>query len=248
MRMRAEPFHLRPIGMNATIADGLMAHALQRRFGLNDAQVSQHVAQRQTRAAINPRGLRRAAANAAAIGNSAITAWPLRAAQQAPVSDGCVAFVLASPQWSARHPGRRRPLARLKSLAWGIDSYRLDQDRLASLALFNHKFNEVLERAGRRPDDAVDVIELEAQTGWHDAALCRQLAHRAARHVSPSGGVWAQNPLFCTGLVNAAEAVLQLDGTAGAVQVPDAQFAVAHSSHGYAQQGHVFAAFERIAA
>jgi acetyl-CoA acetyltransferase len=248
MRMRAEPFHLRPIGLNATIADGLMAQALHGELGLSDAEVSQHVAQRQARAAINPRGLRRRAASAAAIADSPVTAWPLRAAQQAPVTDGCVAFVLASPQWSARHTGRRRPLARLKALAWGIDSYRLDRERLASLALFERKFAEVLERAGRQPDDAVDVMELEAQTGWQDAALCRHLARRAARHVSPSGGVWAQNPLFCTGLVNAAEAVLQLVGSAGAEQVPVAQFADAHSSHGYAQQGHIFAAFERIAA
>jgi acetyl-CoA acetyltransferase len=78
MRMRAEPFHLRPIGMNATIADGLMAHALQRELGLSDAEVSQQVAQRQARAALNPRGLRRRAASAASIAVSPIAAWKPR--------------------------------------------------------------------------------------------------------------------------------------------------------------------------
>jgi acetyl-CoA acetyltransferase len=246
MRMRAEPFHLRPVGLNATIADGLMAGAIQHRLGLSDAEVSQRIAQRQAQAARNPRGLRRTPATAEAIAASPVRAWPLRAAQQAPASDGCVAFVLASREWSARRP-QCRPLARLKGLAWGVDRYALDEDRLASLALFDRKFDEVLERAGRRPGDPVDVVELEAQTGWHDVALARRLERRAVRHVSPSGGVWAQNPLFCSGLVNAAEAVLQLDGSAGDVQV-DARFAVAHGSNGFAQQGHVFAAFERIAA
>jgi acetyl-CoA acetyltransferase len=247
MRMRAEPFYLRPVGLNATIAEGLAAGAVQQRLGVTDAEVSQRVAQRQAQAAANPRGLRRQATTPEAIAASAPTAWPLRAAQQAPASDGCVAFVLASPGWMASRGGRR-PLARLKGLAWGVDRYALDDERLGSLALFERKFDEVLERAGRCPGDAVDLVELEAQTGWDDIALARRLEQRGVRRVSPSGGVWAQNPLFCTGLVNAAEAVLQLDGSAGAVQVPDARFAVAHGSHGFAQQGHVFAAFERITA
>lgn len=246
MRMRAEPFYLRPVGFNATIADGLMADAVRYRFSIDDAEVSQRVAQRQAQAASNPRALRRPLASAEAIGSSAPTVWPLRAAQQAPVTDGCVALVLASPGWSARRPGRR-PLARLKALAWGVDRYALDHERLASLALFERKFDEVLERAGRRPGDPVDLVELDAPTGWHDVALGRCLEARGVRHVSPSGGVWAQNPVFCTGLVNAAEVVLQLDRSAGAVQV-DASFAVAHGSHGFAQQGHVFAAFEKVAA
>ena len=64
--------------------------------------------------------------------------------------------------------------------------------------------------------------------------------------ISPGGGSFAQNPLFCTGLVNAAEAVLQVAGRAGAVQRPGVERAAAHGCHGIAQQGNVVMVFERV--
>ena len=64
--------------------------------------------------------------------------------------------------------------------------------------------------------------------------------------LSPSGGSFSQNPYFCMGLVNAAEAVLQLSDGAGQVQRPGARWAAAHQTHGYAQQGNVVAIFEGV--
>jgi thiolase-like protein len=245
-RMRAEPFALRPIGLNGRIADALQAGALAGKLGLAEADVAKRVVQRQKQALRNPRGLRRKAATAAGVTKSALLAWPLRSGHEAPASDGCVAFVLASGEWLAGHPGHR-PLARLSAVASGIDSYALGAQRLGGLDLFERTLEDVLRRAGRAPDAAIDVLELEAQNAWQDIALEGQAGRRRRiGSVSPSGGAWAQNPLFCTGLVNAAEAALQVAGEAGEVQVPDARFAVAHGSHGFAQQGHSFAAFERI--
>jgi acetyl-CoA acetyltransferase len=66
--------------------------------------------------------------------------------------------------------------------------------------------------------------------------------------LSPSGGAFAQNPLFCTGPVNAAEAVLQVAGKAGPVQRKGVRRAAAHSCHGYAQQGNVVMVFESAGA
>lgn len=244
MRMRAEPFTLRPVGMNSVIADGLFAGEVQRRLGLTEQAVAERIATRQEQAQRNTRGMQRApqAAN-----DSPLCAWPLRRGQQAPTTDGCVAFVLASADWLTHHP-QHRPLARLTAVASGIDSYRLDGARLGAMQQFDRTLADVLQRAGRAANAPIDVMEFEAQTGWHDLALEQHLGAQQVRALSPSGGVWAQNPLFCTGLVNAAEAVLQVAGQAGAVQVTDARFALAHGSHGYAQQGHSFAAFERVAA
>lgn len=245
-RMRAEPFALRPIGLNERIAEGLQAGALQRRLGLADAEVAQRVAQRQAQAGRNPRGLRAAASSAETIAASASIAWPLRQGHVAPITDGCVALVLASGDWLARHRGHK-PLARVAAVTSGIDRYALDAERLGSAGLFDQTFADLLRRAGRPADGAVDVLEMEAQNGWQDLAMERHATQ--GRHigaVNPSGGAWAQNPLFCTGLVNAAEAILQVAGAAGPVQVPGARFAVAHGSHGIAQQGHTFAAFERV--
>lgn len=245
-RMRAEPFTLRPIGLNGRIAEGLQAGSQQATFGITEAEVAERVVQRQRQAQRNPRGLRREPASAADVAASPLVAWPLRRGHAAPASDGCVAFVLASGEWLAAHP-EHKPLARLSAVSSGIDRYALDAARLGSGALFERTLADLLRRAGRAGEGAIDVLELEAQNAWQDIAMERQaLAMRQVGAVSPSGGVWAQNPLFCSGLMNAAEAVLQVAGEAGEVQVPDARFAVAHGSHGFAQQGHTFAAFERF--
>ena len=92
--------------------------------------------------------------------------------------------------------------------------------------------------------ETVDVFEIEAQTGFHEAAVVRALGISADVAISPSGGPFAQNPYFCTGLVAAAEAVLQVAGRAGPVQVENARRAAAHSCHGYAHQGSVIMIFE----
>jgi acetyl-CoA acetyltransferase len=89
------------------------------------------------------------------------------------------------------------------------------------------------------------VIELESPTAYHEAAYTRAFGIQNEDGLSPSGGAFAQNPLFCTGLVNAAEAVLQVSGQAGAVQRPNVRWAAAHCCHGYAQQGNVVVVFER---
>jgi acetyl-CoA acetyltransferase len=90
----------------------------------------------------------------------------------------------------------------------------------------------------------LDLVELDSQTAFHDVAFRRALDIPVTCQVSPSGGPFAQNPYFCTGLVNAAEAVLQVSGRAGAVQVKGAKRAAAHGCHGFAQQGNAVAIFE----
>jgi acetyl-CoA acetyltransferase len=51
---------------------------------------------------------------------SAYVAWPLRAQQQAPITDGAVALVLASQRWLNEH--RRDPRARVAGVAWAVDA------------------------------------------------------------------------------------------------------------------------------
>ena len=63
--------------------------------------------------------------------------------------------------------------------------------------------------------------------------------------VAFAGGAFAQNPYFCNGLVNAAEAVLQIAGRAGPVQRPNVRRALSHGCHGFAQQGNVVVTFDR---
>lgn len=246
-RMRAEPFFLRPIGINFAIADALFANAMAQRHGLGEAAVAERVGVRMAAAATNPRAVKRKASTPAEIAASPLLAHPLRLGHRAPITDGAVAMVLASGDWVRAHP-KARPLARIAALAAQVDRYQLDAERLSGLKIFNDTLRDVLQRSGLSSIDEFDVVELEAQSAWVDAALVDAMQAGARVSISPSGGAWAQNPYFCTGLVNAAEAVLQVSGQAGAHQVKGARRALAHGSSGFAQQAHGFVAMEGMQA
>ena len=246
-RMRAEPFFLRPVGLNFAIADGLFASAVAEHHGITEGAVAERVRLRLAAAAKNPRAVRRAVPEIDAIAASPLVAHPLRSGHRAPVTDGAVAMVLASGSWVRAHP-QCRPLARIAGVEWAVDRYQLDGERLAGLDVFRATLAGVLARAGLTGVDALDVVELEAQSGWADIALVHTLQAGSRVAVNPSGGAWAQNPYFCTGLVHAAEAALQVAGRAGGPQVAGAKRALAHGTCGFAQQTHGFVVMEGMAA
>lgn len=246
-RMRAEPFFLRPIGLNFAIADGLLASAIAERRGVTQATVCECVRLRMTAAARASRAVRRDVPTLDEIAASPLVAHPLRAAHRAPVTDGAVAMVLASGDWLRAHPDKR-PLARIAGMEWASERYRLDRERLAGLDLFEATLDRVLRRAGLDGVDALDAIELEAQNAWADVVLVEAMRAGDSVAINPSGGAWGQNPFFCTGLVHAAEAALQVGGRAGSHQVEGARLALAHGSWGYAQQTHGFVVMEGVSA
>ena len=243
MRMRCEPFFTRPIGLNMTISDGLFAQAVGREFGFEDDELSDAVVSAYRRASRNPRGMQRSVPELRDIQTSPFIATPLRRAHCAPLTDGAAALALASGRWLARRP-HVKPLARIAGLGWRSAGYNLGWERLSGMTAFRDAFRDALRKAGVSGPGHLDVIELDSQTAYYALAFERSLPGANPQAVSPSGGPFAQNPYFCTGLVNAAEAVLQVSGRAGAVQLRGARRAAAHGMHGFAQQGNVVAIFE----
>lgn len=243
MRLRGDPFYTRPLNIGAVAADAMFAQAMQAEFGITASEVSGRVEAAYRRAANNPRGVGHAGLKAGEVGQSPYEAMPVRTEHRAPLSDGAVALVLASSTFLRKNP-QCKVLARIAGVAWNTDSYRLDANRLRSLQAARAAWRDALGRAGLRYANELDVIELEAPTAWHEAAFVRAFGIEREEGVSPSGGAFAQNPIFCSGLINAAEAVLQVAGQAGPVQRPGVRRAAAHSCHGFAQQGHVVAVFE----
>jgi acetyl-CoA acetyltransferase len=243
MRLRGDPFYTRPLGIGAAISDALFAQAVTSEFGIDEEEVGRRVVAGYRRAAGNPRGMRHAVPDGAMIAASPFDATPLRQGQRAPLTDGAVALVVASETFLKTDP-TRKPLARIAGIGWATDSYRLDRRRLAAMQSARNAWRAALRQAGVTRADEFDVIELDSQTGYHEAAYVRAFGIAREAALSPSGGPFAQNPLFCTGLVNAAEAVLQVAGQAGPVQLPDVHRAAAHGCHGHAQQGNVVMVFE----
>lgn len=243
MRWRGDPFYTRPLGIDGTVTDALFAQAVAERFAIDDMEIAQRVVAAYTRAARNNRGVCHPVPTLEAVATSSFEALPLRSSQRPPRTDGAVALVLATHEF-LRMNQHCRPLARIAGAAWATDSYRLGQERLRTLRSARAAWDAALAQAGLGDAADLDVVELECPTAYHEAAYVRAFGVDDAEQVSPSGGTFAQNPVFCCGLVNAAEAVLQVSGRAGAVQRPKARFAAAHGCHGYAQQGNLVVVFE----
>jgi acetyl-CoA acetyltransferase len=245
MRMRCEPFYTRPVGLNMAITDGLFAQAAGTKYGFDEFDADEAVLDAYRRAGANPRGMGHAVPGVEHIATSPYVAAPLRQAHQAPITDGGVAMVVASGDWLKRNP-RARPLAQVTGIGWRNEEYDLGADRLAGLTGFTNALNDSLKMAGLAHASALDLIELDSQTGFHELAFRAALNGHAPKDISTSGGAFAQNPYFCTGLINAAEAVLQLADKAGPIQIPGIKRAAAHGSHGFAQQGNVAVVLERV--
>ena len=234
-----DPFHTRPIGLSRTSADALLAQAAVTRWGIGEDEVADRVAQAYARAECNPRGSRHPAPSREEIAASPYVSTPLRELHQAPLSDGAATLILASGRWLRRRPDAR-PLARVAGVGWGVGSYRLHAARLEQIGGLQPAWAMATRQAQAAGAGRPDVFELDAQTGYHEAALVRALEVDEAA-VSPSGGPFAQNPYVCSGLIHIAEAVLQVAGAAGPAQIDGARVAVGHGVHGFAAQGHVFA-------
>lgn len=245
MRMRCEPFYTRPVGLNMTITDGLFAQAAGEKFGFDEFAADEAVLDAYRRAGANPRGIRHNVPGVEHIATSPYVAAPLRQAHQAPITDGAVAMVVASARWLKRNP-RARPLAQVAGIGWRNEEYDLGKDRLSSLTGFTNALDDALRMAGVAKASELALIELDSQTGFHELAFRAVLNGHAPANISTSGGAFAQNPYFCTGLINAAEAILQLSGQAGPIQIPNIRRAAAHGSHGFACQGNVAVVLERV--
>jgi acetyl-CoA acetyltransferase len=243
MRLRGDPFYTRPLGIDATISDAMFAQAVTEEFRVSEGEITDRVIDAYARAARNERGMRHPVPTRESLGESPFEALPLRRVHKAPLTDGAVALVLASQDFLDANRDCA-PLARIAGAGWATDSYQLSRDRLRALGSARSAWRSALRQAGLRTAADLNVIEVESQTAYHEAAYVRAFEIEDTDALSPSGGPFAQNPLFCSGLVNAAEAVLQVSGKAGAVQRPGARWAASHSCHGYAQQGNVVVVFE----
>lgn len=245
MRYRSDPFYLRPLGLDEQAFDGLFAQAMAERYGITEQEVNRRVARASERAARNERGLRADPLDEARVAASGFNAAPLRSGQVAPLTDGAVSIILASETFLRTNP-QCRPIAKITGVGWSSDSYQLGASRLGDLASARQAWASATAMAGLSAADEVDLVELDSPTGWHEAAFARAFGLADDERISPSGGTFAQNPFFCAGLVNAAEAILQVSGRAGEVQRPGARRAVAHGCHGFAQQGNVVVVIERV--
>ena len=166
--------------------------------------------------------------------------WPFTLQMCSPISDGAAAALLVSDE--ACLPGNRT-VAVLASVARSAPA-----DGNASVTALAAR--AAYEAAGLGPAD-MDCVEVHDAAASAELAIYEQLGLAGpgdgaalirsgetllggSLPVNTSGGLLARgHPIGATGLAQIVEAVLQLRGTAGDRQVPDAQVALTQNAGGW---------------
>jgi len=197
----------------------------------------------------NPRAMFRNVLKPGSFAAAPMIASPVTLFDAAPEADGAAAVVLVPGDWEA---GLRATPVRIAGSALATDALALQErpDPLFFRAA-SASAGRACAQAGIAPEDAdffelhdsysvVSALALEAcgfaprGEGWRLAAE-GQIGLTGRLPISTFGGLKARgNPLGATGVYQAVEAVLQLRGQAGELQVPGARTALIQNLGGLA--------------
>ena len=252
-RLSLDPFYRRHVGMDGLVASALQAGAYRDRYRVSEEAAARVVVKNRASGARNPHAERRQPVTADEVLASPVVAWPLKALETPPLSDGACALVLAR---GARVVALRRPAAWVRGLGWASETYwREPEDFVHSRALAAAAERAYAMAGVRTPRREIAVAEISDVTPYHELMAVEGLGFcgpgQGARFtgdgdvaVNPSGGLLCANPFFASGLVRVAEAALQVMGRADGRQVEGARRAVAHGASGLAGQAHTVVVLE----
>jgi acetyl-CoA acetyltransferase len=196
--------------------------------------------------ALNPRAHFRKEVTAADVDSSRRVADPLQLMHCCPNTDGAAAVLLAGEGF-ARDLGT--PRTRIRASVVRSGRFHTSFRDMTWPDITARTARAAYEMAGLGPAD-LDLVELHdafaiaeflhaealglAERGTAHKAVAAGEFHRDGRvAVSPSGGLLSRgHPVGATGASQLAESYWQLTGAAGALQVPDAQVALAHATGG----------------
>lgn len=233
-----------PPGVTPAALFALVAREHMRRFGTTRAQLSAVAVKSHSHAVHNPCAHLRRALTREQVEHSPPVADPLRMLDCAPLSDGAAALVLSAV------PPDAAPAIELAGLAAATAPRPWPaRDELAWFETTQLAAQRACAQAGVEPGmidlaevhDAFTIAELCALEALglcpRGAAGPETLAGATAvggrLPVNASGGLKARgHPFGASGVAQVVELVRQLRGQAGAVQVPDARCALAHSMSG----------------
>ncbi len=252
-RLSLDPFYRRHLGMDGLVAAALQASAYRLRFGVPEEAAARVVVKNRANGVRNPHAERRQAVTQDEVLASPVVAWPLKALETPPLSDGVCALVLAS---AGRARALRRSRAWVRGVGWASETYWREPEALVASEALAAAADRAYRTAGiSAPRREIAVAEVYDLTPYHELMAYEGLGFCGPGEgprivddpritVNPSGGVLSANPSFASGLVRVAEAALQVMGRADGRQVSGARIALAHASSGLAGQAHTVVVLE----
>ncbi len=249
----ADPFYMRPLGINETTAAAFQMREYMQRFGVSEEQCAKVAVKNLGNALFNPYAHVKKRVTVEDVLNSETVSDPLKALECAPKSEGVASVLLASGDAAERFTDK--PVW-IKGFGTSMDHFNLgDRD------LLNGQLTVAAERAYRmagirQPRKEIDLAEICEPYAFQELLWCEKLGFcpdgeggklidsgetqmYGAFPVNPSGGVLAMNPYVSRGLYRVIEAAMQIRGRAGEHQVDKkVRTALAHGTHGFAGQCH----------
>lgn len=251
--MIADPFFLRPLGVEAITAAALQAGCYYQRFGVTESQAARVAVKNRRNAIGNPFAHIKGNYTVEDVMASPQIASPVKRLDASPVTDGCCAVLLASDEAVKRFS--LKP-AWIDGLSFCTDAYYLGHRDLSVARSARKAAGKAYAMAGiLDPRREIGVAELHEPFSFQELMLAEALgfceeggggrfiesgaSEPAGRlPINLSGGALSANPIFATGLIRLAEAAKLITGQAEYAGI-EARKAVAHATSGFALQSNI---------
>ena len=249
-----DPLLEQPLGLNAINMMSLQAVRQMGLHGYTEEHFATVAVKNRRAGARNPFAHLRKEVTLEEVLASPMIAYPIKALEACPTSDGACALVIADDELAQRtpHPVWLQGAAAATDSMFIGDRMGDGEDDYIDAATLRSAAQEAYRQAGVvDPVRDIGLAEIYApfptneMKAYEALGFCeRGQAHRLVEDgrtaldgdlpVNPSGGPMCANPIGATGLVRVAECVFQLRGDAQSPRV-EAQRAVATSSGGSSQ-------------
>lgn len=252
-----DPFYGRPVGLDFLNVAALQARAYAKKSGITEEHLAKVVVRARKWAAKNPYANETKQLEPGDVMYSPMLCDPIRKSHIYPVSDGAVAFLLASEERA--HEFTDNPVW-ITGFGSCMDSYFLGDRDLAGNFALKKASERAYSRAGiKDPKKTLKLAEVMDCYAYQQPMWLEGLGladeGKGGKfiddggpdkyNVNRSGGMLCGSPIMIGGMYRVAEAVLQLQGKAGKRQAKDVKCAVVQSTTGGAGQHHAVLVLEK---
>jgi acetyl-CoA C-acetyltransferase len=249
-----DPVHARCLGLDMVTACALQARKYMQRYGITEEECARVSVKNHGNATENPNAQRALKITVDDVMQSERVSDPLKELDISPISDGACCLILANEDRARRF--RPRPVW-LKGVSFCADAFQLGDRDLSECKALEKAAARAYRMAGiQDPQKEIDVAEIcdaftYQELMWTEGlGFCGKgeggkLVSRGATArdgdipVNPSGGLLSGHPVIAAGMVRMIEAVRQIRGEAGGMQVRgEVKTALAHGVNGLCGQSH----------
>jgi acetyl-CoA C-acetyltransferase len=249
-----DPILARCLGMDMTTACALQARKYMQRYGITEEECAQVSVKNHGNALDNPNAQSPMKITVEDVMKSERIADPLKALDISPISDGACCLILANEERAKKF--RTKPVW-LKGVSFCMDAFQLGDRDLSECKPLEEAAAKAYRMAGiTNPRKEIDVAEIcdaftYQELMWTEGlGFCKKgeggklvtsgaTAKDGDIPVNPSGGLLSGHPFIAAGMYRMIEAVRQIRGEAGGMQVKEnVKTALAHGVNGLCGQSH----------